>query len=118
MRAPVEPPLDDAPPPEPAPPAPAPAPAPPPAPGHPLALFVAMLLLYVVPGAAAQMSWPVAGLAWTQVFGFLVPAVLFAAASNLAPRRALRIDRAAPRGALAVALLVGLVGFVVCPRRG
>jgi membrane protease YdiL (CAAX protease family) len=72
-----------------------------------------MLVLYLFPGFAAQSAFPVAGLAWTQVFAFLLPAFLFASASGLAPRRALLLDRAPPRGAVAVALLVGVVGLVV-----
>jgi membrane protease YdiL (CAAX protease family) len=72
-----------------------------------------MLVLYLLPGAASQLAFPVAGLAWTQVFAFLLPAFLFASASGLDPRRALLLERAPPRGAVAAGLLVGAVGFVV-----
>ena len=83
------------------------------APGHPLAFFSALLLLYVGPGTVAQLSSPAAGLGWTQLFGFLLPAAAFAAASNLVPSRALLLDRPAPRGTPVLGLAIGAVGFIV-----
>jgi membrane protease YdiL (CAAX protease family) len=67
----------------------------------------------VGPGTVAQLSSPAAGLGWTQIFGFLLPAAAFAAASNLVPARALLLDRPAPRGTPALGFMVGAVGFVV-----
>jgi membrane protease YdiL (CAAX protease family) len=93
-------------------PGPALEPVPRPVRGHPLALFVAMLLVYVGPGAVAQLSSRAAGLAWTQLFAFLLPAAAFATASNLVPARVLRIDRPPPRGTIAVALAIGAAGFL------
>jgi membrane protease YdiL (CAAX protease family) len=81
-------------------------------PGHPLAFFVALLVLYVVPGATAQVHSPAVGLAWTQIFVFLLPSVVSASASNLVPAHALLLARAPPAGVLPVAAAIGGVGFV------
>jgi membrane protease YdiL (CAAX protease family) len=81
-------------------------------PGHPLAFFGALLALYVLAGAAAQLHSAALGLAWTQLFVFLLPALVSASASNLVPARALLLDRAPPPGTLAVAVAVGTVGFI------
>jgi uncharacterized protein len=105
----VESPSDPSPPVPPAPPVLAPVRAP----GHPFGFFVALVLLYLVPGAASQVVSPIAGLAWTQIFVFLVPALVSVTGSNLALPRALLLDRPPPRGALALSYLVGFVGFLV-----
>jgi membrane protease YdiL (CAAX protease family) len=81
-------------------------------PGHPFAFFVALLVLYVLPGATAQVHSPAVGLAWTQIFVFLLPSVASASASNLVPARALLLARPPPAGALPVAAAIGGVGFV------
>jgi membrane protease YdiL (CAAX protease family) len=96
----------------PSPPGPPPPPAPPRAPGRPLGFFVALAILYVGPGAASQLIFPAAGLAWTQLFAFLLPAAIFAAGWNLLPARALRVDRPPPPGTVALGAIVGAVAFV------
>lgn len=81
-------------------------------PGNPFAYFALLVVLYVGPGALSQMSIPVAGLAWAQLFVFLLPAVAAAAAWNLDPSRALLLARRPPVAAVLLALLIGLVGFI------
>jgi hypothetical protein len=60
----------------------------------------------------SQMAVPVAGLAWAQLFVFLLPAIATAAAWNLDPRRALLLWRRPPVVAVLLGLLIGLVGFL------
>jgi membrane protease YdiL (CAAX protease family) len=105
----VELPLD--PPPRPPPPPPFVEPPPRRAPGNPAAFFLALVVLFVLPGAASQRLSTAAGLAWTQVFAFLLPAWISARGSNLVPARALLLARAPPAGALPVAVIAGAVAF-------
>lgn len=69
-------------------------------------------MLYIGPGALSQIAVPVAGLAWAQIFVFLVPAIAAAAIWNLHPRRALLLWRRPPIAAVLLGLLIGLVGFI------
>lgn len=61
-----------------------------------LGFFALLMGLYVALGGPAQGRSQVLGLAWTEVFVFLLPAVAVAVASNLRPATFLRLD-AAPR---------------------
>lgn len=98
-------------------PAPLEPPPPPPeperrAPGV-LGFFVAVLLLYAVPGALAQSASATAGLAWSELFGFFLPAAIAAAGANLRPARLLGLDRAPAPTALLLAVFCGVAGFLV-----
>ena len=81
-------------------------------PGNPLVYFGILVLLYVGPGAMSQIAVPVAGLAWAQLFVFLLPAVALAAAWNLDPRRALLLERQVSVPVVLLGILIGLVGFI------
>jgi hypothetical protein len=50
-----------------------------------LGFFLLLMVLYVGLGGTAQSFHPVAGLVWTELFVFLLPAALVAAGSNLRP---------------------------------
>lgn len=105
-----------------APPPAAPAPAEPPAEGAAPAgagvpvrksggLFFGVLLLLFLPGLVAQWLHGPAGLLWSEVFVFLLPAVVAAAGSNLAPARYLGLVRSSlPPVTLAV--LIGVAGYL------
>ncbi len=70
-----------------------------------------MLLVLLLPDLLAQASSRVLGLAWSELFTMLLPAVLAAAGSNLRPARYLGFDR--PRLVpTALGALLGLAGFV------
>jgi hypothetical protein len=71
-----------------------------------------LVLLYVGPGALSQIAVPVAGLAWAQLFVFLLPAIAAAAVWNLDPRRALLLARRPSAPVVLLGLLIGIVGFV------
>lgn len=64
-------------------------------------------------GLLAQASNGVAGLAWTELFVFLVPAAIAAAGSNLSPARFLRLSPPARPAAVALGLAIGLGGYVL-----
>jgi len=51
-----------------------------------LGFFAVVLALYALLGSLAQSHHPALGLAWTEVFVFLLPSVAAAAGSNLDPR--------------------------------
>lgn len=110
------PPRDEpAPPPAPGGDAPAPldaAPPPGPAPFRKSGLlFFGTLVLLFGPGLLAQALHPAAGLAWSELFAFLLPAVAAALGSNLRAARYLGLSRA--RGVhLGLAALVGGAGFL------
>lgn len=74
--------------------------------------FYAVLLLLFFPGMLAQAVNPPAGLAWTELFAFLLPAVAASAGSNLRPVAFLRLRRP-PRHALLLGLLAGGAGWLV-----
>jgi membrane protease YdiL (CAAX protease family) len=58
--------------------------------------FLLLMVLYVGLGGTAQSFHPVAGLLWTEIFVFLVPAALVAAGSNLRPGPFLLLARSPP----------------------
>ncbi len=73
--------------------------------------FFGVLLLIFLPGLLAQAVQRSIGLAWTEVFAFLVPALVATAGSNLRPIRFLRLS--APRASLvALGGLVGAAGYL------
>jgi len=74
--------------------------------------FAASFLLYLVPGVLAQQANPAAGLAWTEIFAFLVPAAAAAAGSNLRPGSFLRLSRAPTAAQAVLGLLLGAAAFV------
>jgi membrane protease YdiL (CAAX protease family) len=73
-------------------------------------MLVALVGLFPV-GLAAQAISPVAGLVWTQLFAFLLPAAALAARAGLRPAAALRLGRPPP-GALGLAALAGGAAFL------
>jgi membrane protease YdiL (CAAX protease family) len=78
-----------------------------------LGFFAAVMLLYVVAGSAAQSLSAPLGLAWTQLFVFLLPAWAAAAGSNLRPRDFLLLARRPTGGQVALGLLCGAAAFPV-----
>lgn len=76
-----------------------------------LAFFAVVLLLYL-PGILAQQLQAAAGLAWSELFVFLLPAFAAALGSNLRPVSYLGLQRP-ERVPLALAGLVGAAGFLV-----
>lgn len=98
--------------PAPSPAAPDAAPPPGPAPFRKSGLlFFGTLVLLFGPGLLAQSLHPAAGLAWSELFAFLLPAVAAALGSNLRAARYLGLTRA--RGVhLGLAALVGGAGFL------
>lgn len=71
------------------------------------------MLLYLAPGAAAQAFSAPFGLAWTEVFVFLLPAWAAAAGSNLRPRQFLLLARRPTAGQVLLGLLCGVAAFPV-----
>jgi membrane protease YdiL (CAAX protease family) len=87
-------------------------PAPPPAPARKSALaFFGVLLALWVPGALAQAATLPLGLAWTEVFAFLLSALVATAGSNLRAAPYLRLGRVRP-AALALGGLAGAAGYL------
>ncbi len=76
-----------------------------------LGFFAAVMSLYLAPGAAAQALSPPLGLAWTQLFIFLLPAWAAAAGSNLRPRPFLLLSRRPSAGQVVLGLLCGAAAF-------
>ncbi len=76
-----------------------------------LAFFAVVAALYL-PGAIAQTAQREAGLAWTEVFAFLVPALVATAGSNLRADAWLRLRPTGPVP-IAVGALVGAAGYLV-----
>lgn len=88
-----------------------PPPGPPPArPGAALAFF-AVLFLLVLPDLLAQGSSRTLGLAWSELFTLLLPALVAAEGSNVRALRYLGLDRARPLTVLLGALL-GAAAFL------
>jgi uncharacterized protein len=90
--------------------------APPPQPGtarkSALGFFAVVLALHALPGARAQMVNPALGLAWSEVFAFLLPAMAAAAGSNLAPLPFLGLTRRPTGPQLLLGLMCGAAGFL------
>jgi hypothetical protein len=89
-------------------------PPPPPAPSggkSALAFFFVVLLLFL-PGVAAQVAFRSAGLVWSEVFAFLLPALVATAGSNLRAREYLKLRRP-PGPAIALGALAGGAGYLV-----
>ncbi len=78
-----------------------------------LGFFAVVMLLYAVPGAGAQSLSAPLGLAWTQLFVFLLPAWAAAAGSNLRPRDFLLLARRPTAGQVVLGLLCGAAAFPV-----
>jgi membrane protease YdiL (CAAX protease family) len=74
------------------------------------ALFALLLALLLPAGLFAQVASPLPGLLWTELFVFLVPAVVVTAGSNLDARAWLRLG-APPGFAAGLAVLVGSSGW-------
>jgi hypothetical protein len=72
---------------------PLPDPAPPPVPRKSALAFFAVLLALFLPGMLAQATLLPAGLAWTEVFAFLLPALVATAGSNLRVGPYLKLGR-------------------------
>ncbi len=68
--------------------------------------FALVLALLLPAGLFAQVASPLPGLLWTELFVFLVPAVVATAGANLEPRAWLRLRAPSPSAA-GLALLVG-----------
>jgi uncharacterized protein len=75
-----------------------------------LAFFAVIAALYL-PGAVAQSALLPAGLAWTELFAFLLPALVAANGSNLRAVPYLRLGGARP-ATLVLAVLVGGAGYL------
>ena len=78
-----------------------------------LGFFAAVMLLYLLPGAAAQSFSAPLGLAWTHLFVFLLPAWAASAGSNLVPRDFLLLSRRPAAGQVVLGLLLGAAAFPV-----
>jgi membrane protease YdiL (CAAX protease family) len=78
-----------------------------------LGFFAVVMLLYALPGAGAQSLSAPLGLAWTQLFVFLLPAWAAAAGSNLRPRDFLLLERRPTAGQVVLGLLCGAAAFPV-----
>ena len=78
-----------------------------------LGFFALVMLLYVVLGAGAQSLSAPLGLAWTQVFVFLLPAWAAAAGSNLRPRDFLLLSRRPSPGQVVLGLFCGAAAFPI-----
>jgi uncharacterized protein len=86
--------------------------SPPPVLGRKSALaFFGVLLALWFPGAMAQSVTLPWGLAWTELFGFLLTALVATAGSNLRPGPYLRLGPARP-AALVMGALVGAAGYL------
>lgn len=93
-------------------PQPDPPPAPPAATGRKSALaFFGVLLVLWFPGAMAQSVALPLGLAWTELFVFLLSALVAAAGSNLSAKPYLRLGPARP-AAVALGALAGGAGYL------
>jgi membrane protease YdiL (CAAX protease family) len=75
-------------------------------------LFGLCVLLLLPAGMAAQVADPLGGLLWTEIFVFLVPAVVATSGSGLEPRTWLRL-RPPSATAAALGLLAGGAGWLL-----
>ncbi len=88
-----------------------PLPPPPPPRGKSALAFFGILLLLFLPGILAQSAFLPAGLAWTQLFAFLLPAFALAAGSNLRPAAYLRL-RKVPARLVLLGALAGVPAYL------
>jgi len=72
-----------------------------------LGFFAVVLVFYALFGSVAQAGDPTLGLAWTELFVFLLPALAAAAGSNLSPRAFLLLRRRPSPRQLAVSVGMG-----------
>jgi membrane protease YdiL (CAAX protease family) len=92
---------------------PRPDPAPPEPRGKKSALaFFGVLLLLFLPGIVAQAALLPAGLAWSEVFAFLLPALVATAGSNLRAGPYLKLGKARP-AAILLGALAGGAGYLL-----
>ena len=93
---------------------PGPDPPPPPAPsgGKSALAFFGVVLLLFLPGMLAQVALRPAGLVWSEIFVFLLPALVATAGSNLRARAWLGLRRP-PGAAIALGALVGGASYLV-----
>ena len=89
---------------------PLPPPSPPPDQGKSGSLFALTLALLLPAGLYAQLASPLGGLIWTELFVFLLPAVVATAGSNLEARAWLRLRAPSTAGA-GLAFVVGSSGW-------
>jgi membrane protease YdiL (CAAX protease family) len=75
-------------------------------------LFGLAILLLLPAGMAAQVANPLAGLLWTEIFVFLLPAVVATSGSGLEPRTWLRL-RPPSATAAGLGLLAGAAGWLL-----
>jgi len=87
-------------------------PSPAPARKSALGFFAATLLLHALPGAGAQSLRPALGLAWSEIFAFLLPAAAAAAGGNLRPGPFLLLSRRPTAAQVVLGLACGATGFV------
>lgn len=73
--------------------------------------FFAVLMLLLLPDLLAQGANQALGLAWSELFTLLLPAVMAAAGANLRPAAYLGFTRPRPQ-ALLLAIPLGVAGFV------
>lgn len=83
-----------------------------PHPGKSALAFFGVLLLLFLPGVLAQSALLPAGLAWTQLFAFLLPALVATTGSNLQPRAYLRLGPVRP-ALLAAGAAAGVPAYLV-----
>jgi hypothetical protein len=76
-----------------------------------LGFFLALMVLYVGLGGTAQAFWPAWGLAWTELFVFLLPPVIAATGSNLRPGSFLRLARRPTARQVALGAATGVALF-------
>ncbi|HSM92074.1 MAG TPA: type II CAAX endopeptidase family protein [Anaeromyxobacteraceae bacterium] len=81
-----------------------------PEPGKSGAVYALLLALLLPAGLFAQLADPLAGLLWTELFVFLVPAVVATAGANLDPRAWLRL-RPPTTTSAGLAFLLGTSGW-------
>jgi membrane protease YdiL (CAAX protease family) len=84
----------------------------PPAPRKSALAFYGLLLVLFLPGVVAQSLHLALGLLWTQLFAFLLPALVVATGSNLEPRAFLRLGPVRP-ALIGLGFLAGLGAYLV-----
>ena len=77
-----------------------------------LGFFLALMVLYVGLGGTAQGYWPAWGLAWTEIFVFLLPSAVAASGSNLRPSAFLLLARRPTVRQVALGAAIGVALFL------